>query len=126
MLTSPLRAYRVSGSTLAFSLPEGERVGRQARSEAQLEQCVAWPLQRHERVQAIAGDRDAAEAVAVELHTERPAAAQYQVDVMRQEVDPQPRVAAREDPLALDAPRACVRERVPGQRRREGVARVAI
>ena len=51
---------------------------------------------------------------AVELHVDRAAAAEHEVDVARAEREPQPRArAAGDDPLALDPPDPVVGELVP-------------
>src|SRR5204862_3662134 len=101
-----------------------KRVGGHAWSEAQLQQALALarvPEQRVEAAEPTNADRADVRAVDVDLH--RPVAAEDEIDVLREEAQPQPGAVARDDALLLDPPEPVIREPVGRKRSREVVDR---
>ena len=117
-----IRSYRSGAAAYTTpNLTERERVGRDARGEAQLEQVVADLRPLDERVEPVAADADRPLGLAVDEHAHRAAAGQDEEDVAGAVVEPQPRVPAGDGPLVLDPPAAAEGELVVREPRRERV-----
>src|SRR5438105_3249500 len=109
---SDLSELSGSPGARALSLAEGEGIRLDSGSKAEFEEALPELRPREERVEPVAGHAHHADGAAVEEDADGAAPAEDEVDVVRVEVEPQPRVAPGHDPLAADEPRPAVRELV--------------
>ena len=93
-----------------WGLAEGEGVAPDAGAELQLEQAGRQRRHLEERVEAASVDTHGSLPLSVEQDVHRAVAAEHEMDLPRDEAQPEPRAEARDDLLRGHLPPPCVRE----------------